>query len=299
MKATKQRLFIDFEASSLEPQSYPIEVAFSDPNGGKPISYLINPYLIEEWTDWDPYAQNKIHGISRKMLREEGKSPLYVAREMNRLLGGYELYCDGGDYDRFWCDRLFNAVWLDRQFRIRDSQELFHKAIRLERSLTEALLDVPSSVASKNRIIARLAGKAKSITPGKRHRAAVDVEYLENLYRLVKEWPAGEHKKAEFSGHKGERCFIDFQASGLSVSKGYPIQVAWSLPIGAVESWFIRPDNNWDADEGWDAETEAQHGFSRTFIHEDGCDTKWLCRRMNEQLAGQTLYTDDVPHDIR
>lgn len=47
-------VFLDFEASSLSKQSYPIEVAwvFED---GRSEEYLIRPAPI--WTDWDSAAE--------------------------------------------------------------------------------------------------------------------------------------------------------------------------------------------------------------------------------------------------
>jgi len=63
--------FLDIEASSLNDASYPIEIAWSDEKGNIE-SHLINPYAIEEWTDWDFYAEHKIHGLSRFMCRELG-----------------------------------------------------------------------------------------------------------------------------------------------------------------------------------------------------------------------------------
>jgi len=62
--------FLDIEASSLSNSSYPIEIAWSDENENIE-SYLINPELIEEWTDWDFYSEHEIHGISRAMCSEK------------------------------------------------------------------------------------------------------------------------------------------------------------------------------------------------------------------------------------
>jgi hypothetical protein len=54
--------FLDFEASSLGKQGYPIEVAWVFANGEEE-SHLIRP--AEAWTDWDVKA-GRIHGISRE-----------------------------------------------------------------------------------------------------------------------------------------------------------------------------------------------------------------------------------------
>lgn len=71
-------VFLDFEASSLSKQSYPIEVAwvFED---GRHRSHLIRP--TPEWTDWSHEAE-QIHGISRSLLLTEGHSVHDVANEV-------------------------------------------------------------------------------------------------------------------------------------------------------------------------------------------------------------------------
>ena len=53
--------FLDFEASSLGKQGYPIEVAWVLSNGEEE-SHLIRP--DPTWTDWDLKAE-AIHGIAR------------------------------------------------------------------------------------------------------------------------------------------------------------------------------------------------------------------------------------------
>lgn len=53
--------FIDFEASSLEHNSYPIEVAWSDADG-RIESWLIDTSGVPSWTDWDDRVQQGMHG---------------------------------------------------------------------------------------------------------------------------------------------------------------------------------------------------------------------------------------------
>jgi hypothetical protein len=178
-------LFIDFEASSVGADSYPIEVGFSDPGGGAPISYLINPYHVEDWTDWDYYAQHEIHHISREVLREQGQSPREVAEAMNRQLAGRDLYCDGGDYDRYWCWRLFEAAGVEKKFRILDVDRLWRRRPLTRPSLEELILDHPPEHSREMEALFRYQQRARNMTGGQQHRAAVDVKYLENLYQLI------------------------------------------------------------------------------------------------------------------
>lgn len=108
--------FIDVEASSLESESYPTEIAWSDSNG-KITSYLINPYYFDDWNDWDYHAQ-QITGISRKLCREEGFMPPLVCEKMNEALEGQTLYTDGYESDSFWINKLFNDCAIKPKFHL-------------------------------------------------------------------------------------------------------------------------------------------------------------------------------------
>jgi hypothetical protein len=89
---------IDIEASSLNPDSYPIEIAWSLPDGVIE-AHLINPQSIAAWTDWDEYAESAIHGIDRSTLFTQGQAPAWVAVRMNACLHGQTLYTDALEYD--------------------------------------------------------------------------------------------------------------------------------------------------------------------------------------------------------
>ena len=104
-----QPVFLDFEASSLASASYPIEVAWSLPDGVIE-SHLISPAGIERWTDWSTQAE-RLHGISRAQLLAEGKAPAWICRRLNEQLAGQTVYTDAPDYDRAWLDELFSACW--------------------------------------------------------------------------------------------------------------------------------------------------------------------------------------------
>src|SRR6266542_2743563 len=101
--------FLDFEASSLRSASYPIEVAWNDPTGAIE-THLISPAGIDRWTDWSVEAE-KLHGISRALLRTEGKPPSWICRRMNRQLAGTIVYSDDPAYDGTWLAALFAATF--------------------------------------------------------------------------------------------------------------------------------------------------------------------------------------------
>ena len=128
MTANNYPAFIDFEASSLDLiASYPIEVGICMPDG-ELHSWLIQPHVL--WLDWSDSAE-KIHGISRDTLKQEGV-PLYeVAAALNRLLRG-QVFCDAWTFDSFWLHRLFKTAKLRPEFQLEsitmllDSEQIRH-----------------------------------------------------------------------------------------------------------------------------------------------------------------------------
>ena len=106
---------IDFEASSLDHDSYPIEAGialWSAP--GQPVrgwSALIRPH--GEWSrlgHWSP-ASAKIHGINGADLHAQGLPPAQLAATLNQILAPAGIaWCDGGPYDAHWCGALFKAA---------------------------------------------------------------------------------------------------------------------------------------------------------------------------------------------
>ena len=89
--------------------------------------------------------------------------------------------------------------------------------------------------------------------------------------------------------------FIDFEASSLR-SASYPIEVAWNDPTGIIEAHLISPAGieRWT---DWSVEAEQLHGISRSTLLTDGKPPSWICRRMNHQLAGIVVYSDDPEYD--
>lgn len=81
--------FIDFEASGIAPDSYPIEVAVV--SNETVYSSLIKP--IRYWTHWSFDAQD-MHGLTQDHLLQEGDTPGAVAEQMNQLFSGQVLCSD-------------------------------------------------------------------------------------------------------------------------------------------------------------------------------------------------------------
>jgi DNA polymerase III epsilon subunit-like protein len=106
MNTLLQPAFIDFEASSLNLlESYPIEAGICLPDSTTH-SWLIKPHVL--WRNWADSAE-KIHGISREQLMEEGIEISEVADKLNSLLKG-DVFCDAWTFDSFWQHRLFKAA---------------------------------------------------------------------------------------------------------------------------------------------------------------------------------------------
>jgi len=164
-------LFMDFEASSLSIDSYPIEVAFSDEKGNIE-SYLIKPEA--NWTDWSRIAEHDIHGISRELLSKEGQTAEWVVGRMRGKLKGKTVYVDGGQYDEYWAERLFEYKGnTDRlPFRLGD----FHELLVSEFGLWTVM---------NNHILFDIKQRARKQV-GKQHRAHADTAYLMAVYREVK-----------------------------------------------------------------------------------------------------------------
>ncbi len=104
------RAFLDFEASSLSDESYPIEVAwvFED---GQEESHLIRP--AAGWIDWDPKAE-RIHGISRAALQANGEPSDAVARRLVEVLSGHRLFASAPSWDGKWMSVLIRSAGFPR-----------------------------------------------------------------------------------------------------------------------------------------------------------------------------------------
>ena len=166
-----QPIFMDFEASSLNKKSYPIEVAWSDEKG-EIESYLIRPET--SWLDWEELAEKEVHGISREKLFDEGVSCEWLVGQMGCHLKGKNIYVDGGKFDLFWCQRLFHYKGHTGilPFFIRDFQDLLIRDFGIWTLVNRSLMG-----EIKLRVREQVGGQ---------HRAEFDVLYLQGIYQQVK-----------------------------------------------------------------------------------------------------------------
>ena len=113
---------IDFEATALTLQSYPIEVGVAIArNNTEPMetwSSLIQP--DPSWNmrnQWDPDAEG-IHGISGWQLRQ-GLPAVQVMEQLNALIAPIgHAWCDGGHYDELWSTTSTLAAGIRPSFRL-------------------------------------------------------------------------------------------------------------------------------------------------------------------------------------
>jgi hypothetical protein len=119
------RIFLDFEASSLSKQSYPIEVGwvFEDGTGE---GYLIRP--AAGWIEWDATAE-AVHGISRTRLQQEGTAHDVVCARLIEIFEGNTVYASAPSWDGHWLSMLLRAAGQPRHLlRLRPSEEAFNEA---------------------------------------------------------------------------------------------------------------------------------------------------------------------------
>ena len=158
--------FLDFEASGLDRNGYPIEVPWSLPNG-EVRCYLIRP--TRNWVVdavWDKAAEN-LHGISFVNLEKEGRDPTWLCQQMNSQLKKQTVFCDGLSFDLFWLKRLFEVSADSPTFTLASMQDYC-----FDLGLGARQYEILSS-------------KARRRAGGKRHRADADVRYLIELYKMA------------------------------------------------------------------------------------------------------------------
>jgi hypothetical protein len=166
---TKLPSFLDFEASSLSSTSYPIEVAWSRPDGSIE-SHLISPVGIDGWDDWS-FLSEKVHGISRDELIAYGQSPARVCSLMNHQLSGQVVYTDNPIYDGMWLAELFSVV--------KGGRTKFKLGL-----VDEVLFRDGASGAPTSDKIQEMKEEARKRVGGQ-HRARLDVQYLIELYKIA------------------------------------------------------------------------------------------------------------------
>ncbi len=156
---------LDIEASSLDQDSYPIEVGVAVwPAPNAPIagwSTLILP--TEHWLRHGHRSRkaSALHLIPDAELLAQGRPPAQAAAMLNVALEQTAVaWCDGGDYDLYWLDRLFAASGLKIGFEIGDWRSL---VARLSDPARERVTDFRKRQPSHHRALRDAVGLLEAI----------------------------------------------------------------------------------------------------------------------------------------
>ena len=172
-------VFIDFEASSLDKKSYPIEVGWAFSTGGEE-SYLIRP--APEWTDWSAEAE-ATHHITREKLTAEGTPHDEVAKRMLEVLSGHALFATAPSWDGQWLSKLLRGSGLPRHaLRLQDTDVAHESAIK---SILQRAHMPESELAERTKIILADARLKDDEEGDPAHRALADAKRELRLWRDV------------------------------------------------------------------------------------------------------------------
>jgi hypothetical protein len=86
---------------------------------------------------------------------------------------------------------------------------------------------------------------------------------------------------------------LDVEASGFG-RNSYPIEVGFVLPDGHSYCTLVRPEPNW---LHWDEKAEQLHHIPRNIIEQRGLPAFDVARKLNDELRGQTVYSDGWAND--
>ncbi|CAN7238639.1 hypothetical protein LJR219_000941 [Phenylobacterium sp. LjRoot219] len=171
------RVFLDFEASSLGPDSYPIEVGWAGEDGSLE-SWLIRP--APDWTDWDPTAE-ALHGLSRERLLAAGQPLEAVARRALEALSDHEVYVSAPSWDGKWMSVLLRAAGLPRHaLRLKDVDEAARAAV------AEALPGRPDDELAMLATVFLAAARRRLADEPPKHRALADAQAELAIWREVR-----------------------------------------------------------------------------------------------------------------
>lgn len=177
--------FLDLEASSLNRDSFPIEIGwvFDDGSGE---SFLIRPE--PSWVDWSSNAQ-ALHGISMETLLDQGHPASEVADRTTLALRGCLVVSDAPGADQKWLDSLAEAANIDRIVTVRHYYEALNVAFRpLMARVAEGASGHLSADALTKDIASQIVIRAhaeEQILARPRHRALDDALSLRRIWLSV------------------------------------------------------------------------------------------------------------------
>jgi len=171
-------VFLDFEASSLAKDSYPIEVAWVFETGATE-THLIRPAL--DWQDWDAAAET-IHGIPRTQLESDGENHAIVAHRLLDVLYGHRVFASSPSWDGKWLSILLRAGGLPRHALRLEDTDLAQTEI-IDQTL--ASLDPAGRATASQSIIKQARRQAEQLPV--EHRALPDAERERQIWLTVRQ----------------------------------------------------------------------------------------------------------------
>ena len=165
-------VFVDFEASSLGHDSYPVEAAWMD-ESGQSESYLVRPE--PDWSDWSDEAQ-AVHGLSRRHLLDHGSPALHVARRLRAALtppGAVAVV--GSGIDLRWLGRLLSLT-----HAVDPGPSLVCARLLLTEVLAATVGSVPPSVGRE--VVRRVAVREGLFVRRPRHRALSEATLMRRVW---------------------------------------------------------------------------------------------------------------------
>lgn len=164
MKTPRCPCIIDIEASGFGAHSYPIEVGVVRADGSRYCSLIVPQ---EDWIHWSESAEG-VHGISRPLLHEKGKSVRDVCNELNIFLGSVTAYSDAWVHDSPWLNRLFWAARIKPEFHLSPIEMITTEAQLM--MWDETKLDLCSRLKIR------------------RHRASADAFLIQQTWLMTKQF---------------------------------------------------------------------------------------------------------------
>ncbi len=158
--------FLDFEASSLDLESWPVEVGYALSTGPSD-AFLLARDPSWSMAHWDRRSAH-VHGISLRDLEAEGLAPDVALERLRVALEGMVVVSDAPEFDRFWLQRLADAAGAPAPFEVLDWETALPTRLR----------------AKTWRAIVQ---EAERLSP-RTHRAGPDARAMRETWRLA--WDA-------------------------------------------------------------------------------------------------------------
>ncbi|MEJ0023590.1 MAG: hypothetical protein WDN76_09305 [Alphaproteobacteria bacterium] len=118
---TTSIVFLDFEASSLSPESWPVEVGYAGACGAED-AFLLSRHREWSMEYWDRNSAN-LHGISLADLDEFGVPAEAAIDRLAKKLGNAIVVSDAPDFENHWLRRISTAAGKPTPFVVQDWEE--------------------------------------------------------------------------------------------------------------------------------------------------------------------------------